>query len=783
MRLSLWYKRLVFLLLMLLPTVGIGYLRLVTKPEEQFRFGGTHQILVLTAIAVSGALGYAAYRSYRTELDRSLRYFALGYFGFSLIYSFHGFFTPLAHGHMLLFVVYGPVTRLVMCVCVYAGMLQLLRRKPADEHPAGLSWWFMYAAFFASLALAAGFAAHLGLLNAVGVKLIEGLSLALSLLGVIQLVMLRKRSFLLRHHLLAQCFFAQTSLAFILSSPWNGLWWFAHAVSAAGFMVLGYAIVRSFEQTHSIGSVYEETLLYPVLHSILQTTHEGIVLTDLQGRISFTNQRVGHYFPEAFKRGMPIGISLKKLKLQSAVIRHPMLQAEDLLHGGLSEIDVNVEHPGGNGGSLFYELYAAPVADKQHGDKLGYLFVFRNRTEEERLNQMKNDFIGVVSHELRTPMASILGFTEIMLIRDVPAEKRAKYLQTIHNEANRLSNLINDFLDIQRIESGRQQYQLHPVELNELIIAVMEQWQGKEAHRLRFEASEEPVFAIADAERMIQVLHNLVSNAVKYSPDAGFVELTLRREADGGAVIGVQDYGLGIPEESLPHLFKKFYRVESTAHRKIRGTGLGLTICKEIVEAHKGSIRVQSVPGEGSVFSVCLPEYRLPALKGTLAVLEDEEGQARQLRELLGNRYGEVIRFTNAEEALFVMERTSEWPWLWIMDLPLEGRLDGWSFIRRLRRQTYYRDNPFVISTVNSRPTGRNKLENDLFLHEPYKVAELLEPIASLRGSPGHSHLLLPFYDEQTLLQLLHKQGMEIDGISRSGTYSRITLRGEGQPE
>lgn len=774
MRLSLWYKRLVFLLVLLLPVLGTGFLRLTADPKDRFWYGHTHQILILTAVALAAALGYVAFRSYRMERSSSLRFIALGYFGFALLYSFHGFFTPLAHGHLLLFTVFGPVSRLVMCAYVYAGLLQLLRGKSPDVKTVPASWWLRHLAVFAVLGLAAGYAAQSGLLTPGRIKLIESLALALSLLGATRLMLLRKRSDLLHDHLLAQLYFAQTSLAFILSSPWNGLWWFAHAVSAAGFMILGYAVVRSYEQTDSVGSAYEETLLYPVLQSILQTSHEGIVMTDLQGNIRFANRRIADFFPDGLERGKPVVLFLNALKLKSAASTPPVHLAEELLAGRLEEIDENVELPGGADGPDFYELYAAPVADNRKGSRIGYLFVFRNRTKEERLNQLKNDFIGVVSHELRTPMASILGFTEIMLIRDVPPEKRTKYLQTIHNEANRLSNLINDFLDIQRIESGRQQYQLHPVDAGELVAAVVEQWQGKEAHLLRLEAPSEPVYAVADAERMLQVLHNLVSNAVKYSPGAEYVDLSLGRSESGEAVIRVRDYGLGIPESSLPHLFKRFYRVESTDHRKIRGTGLGLTICKEIVEAHQGRIEVESVPGQGSVFTVRLPAYKLPGLEGKLAVLEDGEGRSELLRMLPDHPYGEVIRFTGAEEALFVLDRTGERPWLWMADIRLEGRTDGWSFIRRLKRHPLYREGPLAVFTLPFHPGGE-----EAGLRKPYGVRELLQALGQLRADSGPGCLLIPCYSEQDLIELLHKQGLEIDSISRSAEGSLITLKGD----
>ncbi|WP_438447183.1 ATP-binding response regulator [Gorillibacterium sp. sgz5001074] len=779
---SIAYKRTAGLLLLLLPALGIGFLELVTDSARTFPYTGTHGGLILTAVGLSALLGYAAYRSYRRELDRSLRYISLGYLGFAFLYAFHGFFTGMAHDHLLLFVIYGPVSRLVMYLYVYIGLQQLLSRAAPEARPAGPWWWTRHLCLFAAAAVLAGLAFDGGYLSVFRIKLIEGLSLAVSILGITRLALLRQRSPLWRYHLIAQVFFAETSLAFILSSPWNAMWWFAHAVSAAAFVVLGFAVVRPGGGAESLGNVYEETLLYPVLNRILHTSHEGIIMTDLKGRVIFTNRQSDVFFPGRLAKGQEIADFLLALKLKPASRKgKPVLQlVEELLAGRLEQIDEYVEiAPSGSGaGALYYELYAGHVTDGRDKSPLGYLFVFRNRTEEERLSQMKNDFISIVSHELRTPMASILGFTEIMMMREVAPDKRTKYLQTVYNEANRLSNLINDFLDIQRIESGKQEYAFQPADLGAQLETITEQWQGKEGHVLRLELPGQPVYAVADPDRLMQVLHNLVSNAIKYSPGAKHVDLSVLEE-DGKAVIRIRDYGLGIPEASLPHLFKKFYRVDGAVHRKIKGTGLGLTIVKEIMDAHKGAIHVESKPGEGTAFVLRLPLYRLPVLAGKLAALEDDEGQSKLLSEALCDQHGELVRFTSAEEALFVLERTGEQPWLWLVDLQLEGRLDGWAFIRKLKSHPHYRDTSLVITTVSSKPADYTPDGNELYLRKPYTVSHLLKLVEELREESRRSHLLVPSYDERAIIELLHQQGLEIGEIDRGEEFSRIRLKGE----
>jgi signal transduction histidine kinase len=774
-----WYKNLSLLFLVFLPLVGIGFIHMTAEGGDRFHYGAAHGVFILMAVVISAFLGYAAYRSYLLELDPSLRYIALGYMGFAFIYTFHGLFTPLAHSHTLAFIIFGPVSRLVMCIYIYLGLRTLLGQHPPDPERKKASWWTCHLVLFAAVSLLAGWAAYGGSFTTQGVKLVEGLSLALSLLSCIRLLLLRRRSSLLRFHLIAQLLFAQTSVAFILGSPWNGLWWFAHAVSAAGFMVLGFAIVRSFEGSHSIGAVYKETLLYPALRSVLQTTHEGFIMTDNSGAVSYANQRLNLFFPEAPRIGQHISSFLESLHMKNSQLRDLTGLVKEFVQGATDVIDVNVEIAGSAAEPAFYEFYAAPVMDEHSQVQIGLLFVFRNRSEEERLNQMKNDFIGIVSHELRTPMASILGFTEIMLVRDVIPEKRIKYLQTVHNEANRLSGLIDDFLDIQRMESGRQQYHFQPLDIRELLGEMPEHWQDKEKHSLRIDLTEEELLVYADKERILQVLHNLISNAIKYSPDAEAVDVSAGY-ADNHVVIRVRDYGLGIPEESLPHLFKKFYRVESSRHRKIRGTGLGLAIAKEITESHGGRISVTSRIGEGTEFTVFLPVYHIPQLEGKLAILEDDDGQTKLFCEALGDQYGEIVRFTNAEEAVFVVKRSSGLPWLWIVDIQLEGRMDGWSFIHGLRQHQLYRSTSLVISTVSSQPDHYISESNERFLRKPFKVNDLLHTVDELKTLPGTGQMLVPAYDEQSFILLLHKQGIEIASVSRMGEITRISIKEEG---
>src|SRR5262249_16769004 len=182
--------------------------------------------------------------------------------------------------------------------------------------------------------------------------------------------------------------------------------------------------------------------------------------------------------------------------------------------------------------------------------------------------------------------------TDLMVKGDFDEEKSREFIGIIHGESIRLTNLINDFLDIQRLQSGRQVYVFEPIAVRQLIqetVAVFGQATGR--HDVVIDAPDDLPPARADADRLRQVLSNLISNALKFSPDGGEVRIRARA-ADNTIEVSVRDSGIGIPAEAMPNLFKKFFRANSAAARTIGGTGLGLAIVKEIVEAHKGRIWV-----------------------------------------------------------------------------------------------------------------------------------------------------------------------------------------------
>jgi PAS domain S-box-containing protein len=376
--------------------------------------------------------------------------------------------------------------------------------------------------------------------------------------------------------------------------------------------------------------LYEQTVqARERLDTIFRSVGDALFVTDPEGTILFTNdafqELTGYHFDEAIGQNPRL--------LQSG--QTPPETYRDLWgtilagHVWRGEL-VNRRRDG----TLYdADLTVAPVVDNG-GNIVNFIGSQRDITPLKEVGRMKDELISTVSHELRTPMASVLGFSELLLTRKLSEEKRLLYTETIQQEARRLSALISNFLDIQRMEARQQEYHLESLALPEVISAVQATFatQSKK-HSIVVDIPEKLPLVKADWDGISQVLNNLLSNAIKFSPQGGEVRIScavmevkgktvafltpenhpLSPEPMGDGrwvVVSVSDEGLGIPEKALPHIFERFFRVDSSDRREIKGTGLGLAICKEIVQAHGGHIWVESEEGVGSTFRFTLPSNR-----------------------------------------------------------------------------------------------------------------------------------------------------------------------------
>ncbi len=229
-------------------------------------------------------------------------------------------------------------------------------------------------------------------------------------------------------------------------------------------------------------------------------------------------------------------------------------------------------------------------------------------THRKEVDRMKDELVATVSHELRTPLTSLRGYAELLLARRYPEEKQQRFLKIIHDETLRLNKLINDFLDIRRMESGQQSYNRVSVDLIPLLSEVVHVYRQEDTQRFQWRTdlpnALPPVHA--DRDRIWQVLTNLISNAMKFSPAGSTITLTAKQQGSS-VVVAVTDEGMGIARADQAHLFDKFFRAVPTDNRQHQGSGLGLAIVKEIVEAHDGRVTVDSTLGKGSTFSFSLP--------------------------------------------------------------------------------------------------------------------------------------------------------------------------------
>jgi two-component system phosphate regulon sensor histidine kinase PhoR len=249
------------------------------------------------------------------------------------------------------------------------------------------------------------------------------------------------------------------------------------------------------------------------------------------------------------------------------------------------------------------------------GEPVGLAAILRDITVLKNLEQMKNDFVNTVSHDLKNPITVIAGFAELMLRAGPGDPSYQQRCEDIRDTAHHMGELVGDLLDLGKIEAGLDPYR-EPADLIPLVAEALKRV-GPHAERkrvtLHVDLPDEAWVSVVPT-RIRQALINIIDNGVKYTPEGGRVTVAAVFSAgsgDAGTVtVRVTDTGIGIPARGLPHVFDKFYRVQSAATRGIAGTGLGLAITKSIIEAHDGRIRVESVEGAGTTFVVELPLYR-----------------------------------------------------------------------------------------------------------------------------------------------------------------------------
>lgn len=343
--------------------------------------------------------------------------------------------------------------------------------------------------------------------------------------------------------------------------------------------------------------------------SILENIADGVILTDSQSRISLMNPIAKEWFR--------VNYSAVEDESTGHMLRHDELVRFIREHScaytgkrGTTEISLTSQD---DRRVKILQVTTVQIPDTDGQDLAFVVTVLHDITREKEVDRLKTELVSMVAHELRSPLTCISGFSELLLDAAIEREQAEEYATIILKESNRLNDLINKFLDISKIEAGKSQIRKSPVDMRMLVQKVLDfnmQLADKKQITVNFDAPDQVSTLSLDRDLIEQAILNLFSNAVKYSDTHSQVQLRLVESAQT-VTVEVQDNGFGISEDALPHIFEKFYRVtDNEEARETTGTGLGLPLAKEIVEAHGGTIEVNSRSGQGSTFTVTLPKKR-----------------------------------------------------------------------------------------------------------------------------------------------------------------------------
>ena len=532
---------------------------------------------------------------------------------------------------------------------------------------------------------------------------------------------------------------------------------------------LGQMLARSREQDR-----VEE--LHRTQQILLDTIEDGICAADKNGSASLVNPAAGRLLSGAPE--LLVGISVHSLlhgnapggsrcgedcALLRALNRNTSASAETTVYRR-------------DGSSFPAEFSLTPILEQ--GRVAGSVLSFRDISQRFALDRMKDEFVSTVSHELRTPLTSIrgaLGLLSAGILGQV-SDKAANLLRIALSNSDRLVRLINDILDLERIQSGREPLTFRPVSLGEIVRQAMDGMQPvADAAGVQLIHDANEVNISADPDRLLQVITNLLSNAVKFSPEGASVAVTLR-EGSNGVIISVIDQGRGIPADKLDTIFDRFQQVDASDSRQKGGSGLGLAICRTIVTQHNGRIWAERNAVLGSTFRVLLPLHpNLVTTPTATPLIEPDRGRilladahlttrpmvANQLR-----RQGySVVETGTVDETLAALATasTSGGPGhdnntrieAILVDISLDG-LNGWEILPRLRMEPAAIGVPIVLLSVDHPnpalplPTGA-----DGWVSQPTNDENLLSELARVLSSPGEQARILVVEDDVDLARVI----------------------------
>ncbi|MDR6293751.1 MULTISPECIES: response regulator [Inquilinus] len=474
------------------------------------------------------------------------------------------------------------------------------------------------------------------------------------------------------------------------------------------------------------------------MQAVLDSARDPILVVDRHGVVELANRACGEAFG-ASSRSL-VGTDISEL-------------VPALIGGAHPAGEVQVTRRDGSG----FPAEISTGVFERDGREMS-VCILRDRTERHRLDQLKNEFVSTVSHELRTPLTSIRGSLGLIVAGAAgPLPDKAKALLEIaHKNSERLVGLVNDILDIEKIESGRMEFRHDRLEAGSLVEQAVEANQAYAAqHEVEYRItarSDETLPVLGDADRLIQVLTNLLSNAAKFSPAGTAVEVAV--ETAGSQVqVSVRDRGAGIPEAFRNRIFQRFAQADASDIRRKGGTGLGLSIAKAIVERHGGRIGFEPAEGGGTRFWFTLPllaeAQETPTTAGDarrrVLVCEDDPDVAMLLGLMIEQDGWRVDIARDAETAL-EKARTGQYDAMTV-DLLLPG-MDGITLIRQLRADAATAALPIVVVSATAQD-GKRELNGDAvnivdWLDKPIEQLRLRAALrqAGLRSRSGRARIL-----------------------------------------
>ena len=436
----------------------------------------------------------------------------------------------------------------------------------------------------------------------------------------------------------------------------------------------------------------------------------------------------------------------------------------------------------------------------------------------QKADRLKSDFLANMSHELRTPLNAIIGFSEVMkdgLTGELPPQQK-EYVTDIYSSGKHLLALINEILDLSKIEAGKMTLERECCQVGELVRDGL-QVVRERATAQRLDLSSEVEDGLddiwLDVRKTRQILYNLLSNAVKFTPEGGNVRVVVRKVGrerfPGGSYshyleLAVSDSGIGISAEDQARLFQPFLQIDSELSRRYEGTGLGLTLLKRLAELQGGGVGLQSEPGKGSTFTVWLPWHRpadatAAALSGMLApalasgpnpaplalVIEDDEMAANLLRVQLEDGGFRIIRTTTAEIGMEAALR--EQPDVIILDILLPG-MDGWEMLERIKREPQLTATPVVIVSIMANCNRGLALGAAGVLQKPVSRSDLIQALEAIGFQPTVDktpRTVLVVDDDRKAVELVraHLEAASCRVLPAYGGQEGIELAREHRPD